>query len=133
MAPVRFAMTILLAFTGTAVLLAAVGLYGVLAHAVAQRRGEIGIRVALGATPRQVMRLVFGHGVVLAMVGGAIGLVGAWWATRIVAKLLYGVSRTDPLSFAISAAVLLAAALVACRVPAQRALRVDPVEALREL
>ena len=133
MAPVRFAMTILLAFTGTALLLAAVGLYGVLAHAVAQRRGEIGIRIALGATPRQVMRLVVGQGVALAMIGGAVGLVGSWWATRIVVKLLYGVTRTDPLSFAIGAAVLLGAALVACRVPARRALRVDPVEALREL
>jgi predicted permease len=133
MAPVRFAMTILLAFTGIALLLAAVGLYGVLAQAVAQRRGEIGIRIALGATPRQVIRLVVGQGVALAMIGGAVGLVGSWWATRIVVKLLYGVTRTDPLSFAIGAAVLLGAALVACRVPARRALRVDPVEALREL
>ncbi|HEU6451173.1 MAG TPA: ABC transporter permease [Gemmatimonadaceae bacterium] len=133
MAPVRFAMTILLAFTGIALLLAAVGLYGVLAHAVAQRRGEIGIRIALGATPRQVTRLVVGQGVALAMIGGAVGLVASWWATRIVVKLLYGVTRTDPLSFAIGAVVLLGAALVACRVPARRALRVDPVEALREL
>jgi putative ABC transport system permease protein len=133
MAPVRFAMTILLAFTGIALLLAAVGLYGVLAHAVAQRRGEIGIRIALGATPRQVSRLVVGEGVVLAMIGGVIGLAASWWATRIVAKLLYGVTRTDPFSFAIGAAVLLGAALIACRVPARRALRVDPVEALREL
>ena len=133
MAPVRFAMTILLAFTGIALLLAAVGLYGVLAHAVAQRRGEIGIRIALGATPRQVTRLVVGQGVVLAMIGGAIGLIGSWWATRIVVKLLYGVTRTDPLSFAIGVVVLLGAALVACRVPARRALRVNPVDALREL
>lgn len=133
MAPVRFAMTLLLAFTVVALVLAAVGLYGVLAYAVAQRRGEIGIRIALGATPRHVMRLVVRQGVVLAVAGGAVGLVGAWWATRIVVNLLYGVTRTDPLSFAIGAAVLLGAALMACRVPARRALRVDPVEALREL
>jgi predicted permease len=133
MAPVRFAMTILLVFTGVALLLAAFGLYGVLAYAVAQRTGEIGIRIALGATPRQVSRLVMEEGLALAMIGGIIGLVGSWWATRIVAKLLYGVTRTDPLSFAVGAAVLLAAALMACRVPARRALRVDPVEALREL
>ena len=133
MAPVRFAMTILLAFTGTALLLAAVGLYGVLAYAVAQRRGEIGIRIALGATSRHVSRLVVQEGVALAMIGGVIGLVGSWWTTRIVAKLLYGVTRTDPLSFAVGAAVLLGAALIACRVPARRALRVDPAEALRHL
>jgi ABC-type antimicrobial peptide transport system permease subunit len=126
-------MTLLLAFTVVALVLAAVGLYGVLAYAVAQRRGEIGIRIALGATPRHVMRLVVRQGVVLAVAGGAVGLVGAWWATRIVVNLLYGVTRTDPLSFAIGAAVLLGAALMACRVPARRALRVDPVEALREL
>jgi len=131
MAPVRFNMALLTTFTMIAVVLAAVGLYGVLAYAVAQRTREIGIRIALGATPQDVGRMVVRQGVVLATIGGAIGLCGAFWATRLMANLIYGVPRSDVVSFTIGAAVLLGAAVVACRVPARRATRVDPAVAMQ--
>jgi putative ABC transport system permease protein len=127
----RFTMLLLVAFTGLALVLAAVGLYGVMSYAVAQRTREIGIRIALGATRRDVSRDVVRNGVVLAGVGAVIGLVGAWWATKVVEKMLYGVTRTDPLSFAIGVGVLLATALIACLVPMNRAARVDPLIAMR--
>jgi predicted permease len=131
MAPVRFNMALLTTFTSIAVLLAAVGLYGVLAYTVAQRTREIGIRIALGATPQTVARVVVRQGVVLAALGGALGLVGAYWGSRLVASLLYGVPRTDPISFAIGAVVLMGTSLIACRVPARRATRVDPIITMR--
>jgi predicted permease len=133
MGTVRFAMKLLAAFTVVALILAAVGLYGVLGFAVAQRTREIGIRIALGAAPRDVTRLVLRQGVTLAIIGCASGLVAALWATRLIANLLYGVPRIDALSFAIGGIVLLGAALLACHVPARRATSVDPVVAMRAL
>ncbi|HEY9226588.1 MAG TPA: FtsX-like permease family protein, partial [Gemmatimonadaceae bacterium] len=118
-------------FAAIALVLAAVGVYGVISYAVAQRTQEIGVRVALGAQRGDVLRLVVGHGALLGGIGIAIGLIGALGVTRFLRTLLFGVSPFDPASFVGVAAVLAAIALVASYVPARRAARVDPVEALR--
>ena len=127
----RFTMTLLVAFTVLALVLAAVGLYGVMAYSVAQRTREIGIRIALGATRRDVARSILRQGTALAVVGAAIGLVGARWGSKLLEHMLYGVGRSDVASFAIGAAVLVATALVACIVPMRRAIAVDPLVAIR--
>jgi predicted permease len=127
----RFTMLLLTTFTTLALVLSAVGLYGVLAHAVAQRTREIGIRVALGATRRNIARAVVSQGVLLALGGIVCGMIGAKWATKLVDEMLYGVSRGDPLSFVIGGCVLLATAVVACIVPMRRAVSVDPLIAMR--
>ncbi len=127
----RFTMMLLAAFTAIAVVLAAIGLYGVMAYTVAQRTREIGIRMALGATRRTIAGGVVRNGLSLAAFGLAAGLIGAWWATKAVEKMLYGLSRTDPSSFAAAGAVLLATAMVACAVPSRRATGVDPSIAMR--
>jgi predicted permease len=127
----RFAMFILAVLAGLALLLASVGIYGVISYSVGQRTGEIGIRMALGARSGTVLRLVLRHGLVMAALGIAIGLGAALGATRLMAHLLYGVSATDPLTFASVAAVLTAVALAAAYLPARRATRVDPMIALR--
>jgi putative ABC transport system permease protein len=127
----RFTMLLLTAFTVLALVLAAVGLYGVMAYAVSQRTREIGIRIALGATRRNIARAVIGQGVMLAVCGIVIGLVGAHWATRLIEKMLYGIPRTDPASFAAGSIVLLATALLACVVPMRRAVAIDPLLAMR--
>ena len=119
------------AFAAIAVVLAAVGVYGVISYAVSQRTQEIGVRVALGAQRRDVLRLIVGHGALLGAIGVVIGLAGALTVTRFLRTLLFGVSPFDAASFAGVAAVLTAIALVASYVPARRAARVDPVEALR--
>jgi len=111
--------------------LGVLGIYGVLAYAVSQRRQEIGVRVALGATPRAVLGLVVGQGMLLAGIGVAAGIAGALVLTRVMATVLYEVRTTDPATFAAVVAVLLGAALVASWLPARRALRIDPVQALR--
>ena len=111
--------------------LGALGIYGVLAYAVSQRRQEIGVRVALGASPRSVLQLVVGQGMALAAAGVVIGLVGAFALTRLMSAVLFEVRATDPVTFATVVVVLLGAALVASWLPARRALRIDPVQALR--
>jgi putative ABC transport system permease protein len=111
--------------------LASVGLYGVLAYAVSQRTHEIGIRMALGAQPRDILKLIVGQGLALTLVGVVIGLAGAFAATRIIGVLLYGISPTDVPTFAGVSLVLLGVALAACWIPARRAARVEPMEALR--
>ena len=127
----RFTMLLLAAFSILALVLSAVGLYGVMAYAVAQRTREIGIRIALGATRRTIARTVLGQGATLAVIGVVIGLVGATWGTKLLQKMLYGVDRTDPASFVAGAMLLLATALIACVVPMNRAVMVDPQIAMR--
>ncbi|HKS10240.1 MAG TPA: ABC transporter permease [Pyrinomonadaceae bacterium] len=118
-------------FAGVALLLAAIGIYGVMAFAVTQRTREIGIRMALGARKTDVLRLIVVNGMKLAVIGLVLGLVASWALTRFIAGLLFGVEPTDPLTFTVVSACLLAAAFLACYLPARRATRVDPLEALR--
>src|SRR5437867_3712637 len=127
----RFLMLLLAAFAGLAVTLAAVGTYGVMSYLVAQSTREIGVRIALGALPRQVLGVVIGRGMLLAGIGVAAGLTGALALTRMLAQLLYGVKPTDALTLAGVSVLLLLVALAACVVPARRATRVDPMIALR--
>jgi putative ABC transport system permease protein len=108
-----------------------VGIYGVMAYAVAQRRSEIGIRMALGAHPRDVLRLVVGQGMLLTACGLVLGLAAAYWLTRLLEALLFGVSATDFRTFAGVAVLLAAVAFLATWIPARRAARVDPLVALR--
>jgi putative ABC transport system permease protein len=118
-------------FAVVAVLLAAIGVYGVLAYLVSQRTHEIGVRLAIGATPRDVVRLFVREGAALTLVGVAGGLAGALAVTRALATLLFGVTTTDPLTFTSVAGALAIVALVASYVPARRAARIDPMQALR--
>jgi putative ABC transport system permease protein len=118
-------------FAIVALLLAVIGIYGVMAFAVSQRTHEIGIRMALGASARDVLLLVVSSGMKLALIGLVIGLAGAWGLTRLIEKLLFGVPPTDLLTFGLVSLCLLSAALLACYIPARRATKVDPMEALR--
>jgi ABC-type antimicrobial peptide transport system permease subunit len=127
----RFTMLMLVVFTGIAVALASVGLYGVMAYSVAQRSREIGIRIALGATAGRVARGVVGRGAALGVGGVVLGLVAATWGTKLLANMLSGVTQRDPASFAAAALVLLLTAVVACVAPMVRAARVDPMVAMR--
>jgi putative ABC transport system permease protein len=119
-------------FALTALLLAAIGIYGVIAYTVTQRRKEIGVRIALGASGHDVMRLIVGEGARLALVGTGFGLLAALALTRLLASQLYHVSATDPQVFGAVALLLIAIALIACWLPARRAARVNPMMALRE-
>ncbi|HEV2402141.1 MAG TPA: ABC transporter permease [Candidatus Sulfotelmatobacter sp.] len=127
----RFQALLLGIFGALGLLLAVVGIYGVISYSVTQRTHEIGIRMALGAAPTQVMRLILAHGLKLALLGVAIGIAAALALTRLMSSLLFGISATDPLTFAAVTVLLLAVAIAACYIPARRAMRVDPMVALR--
>ncbi len=131
MARQNFNMILLGIFGGIALLLAAIGIYGVMSFTVEQRTNEMGIRTALGASTGQLLWLVIGHGLLLAGIGVAIGLAASFGLTRLMASLLYGVKATDAATFVAVAAILSAVAAVACYIPARRATRVDPITALR--
>jgi predicted permease len=128
----RFRSILLGIFAGLAVLLAMAGVYGVMAYTVGQRTSEIGLRMALGADSGSILKLVLSGGVRLAAIGMVLGLVGALGATRLLETMLYGVTHTDPATYLGIAAAVAVTALAACAVPAWRATRVDPLEALRQ-
>jgi putative ABC transport system permease protein len=130
-APRRFSMQLLGVFAGLAMLLAVVGLYGVMSYSVTQRVQEIGVRMALGARPVDALRLILGRGIALTLIGIGVGLATALALTRLMSKLLFGVSATDPSTFAFVALLLVGVALLACYLPARRATKVDPMIALR--
>jgi putative ABC transport system permease protein len=127
----RFTMLLLGLFAVTALALSAIGIYGVMAYFVTQRTHEIGIRMALGASRQDVVRMVLGQGARLAAAGVVVGLAGALLITRAIATLLFGISPRDPWTLAALSTGLTAVALLACYVPARRATRVDPIRALR--
>ena len=131
-AEARFNMALLAVFAAVATVLSAVGIFGVMSYAVTRRRREIGIRMALGARPAEILRLIAGEGMVLALGGTAAGVAGALALTRLMARLLYGVPPVDPLTFVAVPLLLTGVALAACLIPAFRAARVSPVAALRQ-
>jgi putative ABC transport system permease protein len=129
--PRRFNTLLLGVLAGVSLILAMIGIYGVMNYSVTQRTREIGIRMALGATSSDVMRMVVGQGMKLAIIGVAIGVAGAIAVTRLIESMLFKVSTTDTVTFAVVAAALVGVASLACYIPARRAIRVDPMVALR--
>jgi putative ABC transport system permease protein len=127
----RFSLVIFAVFAAVALILALMGIYGVTTYAVTQRTQEIGIRLALGAQVRDVLKLILTSGMVLVLIGEVIGVVGAYALTRLMRGLLFGVAPTDMFIFVVVAGALPLVALVACYIPARRASKVDPLEALR--
>ena len=127
----RFSTTLLSIFAGVALVLTIVGLYGVMSYSVAQRTNEIGIRMALGAQSRDVLLMIVKQGSVLILLGLGIGLAGAYALTRVISSLLFGVTAKDPFTFAAVSVLLAMVALLACYIPALRATKVDPMNALR--
>jgi putative ABC transport system permease protein len=130
-APQRLNLTLLSIFAGIAFVLAIVGIYGVMSYAVTQRTHEIGIRMAIGAQPRDVFRMILGQGMMLTIIGMVAGLLGAFALTRLMATMLFSVRPTDPITFSTVALLLLLIALIACYIPGRRATKVDPVNSLR--
>ena len=130
-APQRLNLMLLSIFAGIAFVLAIVGIYGVMSYAVTQRTHEIGIRMAIGAQPRDVFKMILGQGMMLTTIGMVAGLVGAFALTRLMATMLFNIKPTDPLTFAVVAGLLVAVALIACYIPGRRATKVDPVNSLR--
>jgi putative ABC transport system permease protein len=127
----RFNSILLSLFAALALVLAVAGVYGVFSYVVTQQTREIGVRMALGARPGQMMRLILSRGAALAAAGAAIGLAGAWFLMTLLEQQLYGIQPRDPATFAVAAIVLVAVAVCACAIPARRAMRVDPLTALR--
>jgi putative ABC transport system permease protein len=127
----RITLILITAFASAALLLAAIGLYGVISYSAMQRTNEIGIRMALGAAKSDVLKMVVGQGMMLALIGLFIGLISAFGLTRLMSSLLFGVSATDPLTFAAILVLLTAVALIASFIPAYRASKLDPMIALR--
>jgi ABC-type antimicrobial peptide transport system permease subunit len=127
----RFVLMLMSAFSAVALALTAAGIFGVLSQIVTRRTREIGIRMALGARPADVLRQILSRGLALTLAGAAIGLGAAFWLTRVLRSLLFGISPTDPLSFAAVGAFLVAVALLACWLPARTAMRIEPASALR--
>jgi putative ABC transport system permease protein len=127
----RFRTLLMSSFSGIALILAAVGIFGVISYSTSQRTHEIGIRIALGAQQHNVLRMILGQGTKLALLGVAAGAVAALLLTHFMASLLYGVSAIDPLTFGAVCIILLGVAVSACYIPARRAMRVDPMIALR--
>ena len=127
----RFTLTLMVLFGVIALVLSAIGIYGVTAFAVTQRTQEIGIRIALGARATDVLKMVVGSGMFLAAIGVVVGLIGAFAMTRLMASLLFGVAPTDLVTFGLVTAGLLLVALLACYLPARRATKVDPLVAMR--
>jgi putative ABC transport system permease protein len=123
--------TLLTVFAGVSLLLALIGVYGVMSYTVAQHTREIGIRMALGAQPRAILKLIMGHGLALVSVGAAVGVLASFGLTRFIESMLFGVTPTDPLTFLMIVLLLGVVALLACLIPAQRAMRVDPIVVLR--
>jgi putative ABC transport system permease protein len=130
-APRRFQMLLFGVFAAVALILATVGVYGIISHSVSRRTHEIGIRLALGAQASDVLRMVVWRGMILTLIGMAIGLAAALALTRVMKSLLFGVSATDPVTFAVIALLLVGVTLVACWIPARRATKIDPIIALR--
>ena len=127
----RFVLLLFGMFAGLALLVATIGIYGVLSASVSQRTRELGVRIALGATTSHVRRLIIGKGLKLVLSGLVIGLVSALALKRVIGKLLFGVSPTDPTTFLVIGLLMIAVALLACWIPARRATKVDPLLALR--
>jgi putative ABC transport system permease protein len=127
----RFSMVLLSAFSGVALVLAALGIYGVISYGVSQRTHEVGIRMALGAQRSDVLKLVVRQAMIVVLAGVGIGLLASWALTRIMKSLLFNVSVTDPLTFTVIAVLMILIALLASLIPAKRATKVDPLVALR--